>query len=410
MRGDIHVTRQEAGDLELLPNWEGSGEFNITENGSPTGKTKTNVQQMHGKGDENEARDTYEMWSESFAEAFEAMDTDLRMHPTIDCFCSGTTSVTVIKQGEDLVIGNVGDSRAVLATLSHDSTLEAIQLTVDLKPSVPKEAERILKCNGRVFALEDEPEVARVWLPFDDAPGLAMARAFGDFCLKDFGLISEPEVTHHKLSPNDQFVVLATDGVWDVLSNKEVVEVVSSAPTRATAARSLVETAVRAWRLKYPNSKVDDCAVVCLYLHPPKPRTGKWSFSRDPGPSEGEQKSTNGGESGKEIAQCEAYEGRTEDFKCAEDGSLGRSNTVRNASDPEILNDAEKERREDMDGGKASIPDGERPPLSKSIGDCLTADDDDEWSALEGVVRVNSLLTLPRFVKGDKRGGPSKPT
>ena len=75
------------------------------------------------------------------------------------------------------------------------------------------EAERILKCKGRVFALEDEPEVARVWLPYDDAPGLAMARAFGDFCLKDFGLIAVPEVTHRKLDPKDEFIVLATDGV-----------------------------------------------------------------------------------------------------------------------------------------------------------------------------------------------------
>ena len=41
------------------------------------------------------------------------------------------------------------------------------------------EAERIKRCKGRVFALQDEPEVPRVWLPFDDAPGLAMARDLG---------------------------------------------------------------------------------------------------------------------------------------------------------------------------------------------------------------------------------------
>lgn len=75
------------------------------------------------------------------------------------------------------------------------------------------EAERIKRCKGRVFALEDEPEVARVWLPHDDSPGLAMARAFGDFCLKDFGLIAVPEVTYTRLSEKDQFVVLASDGV-----------------------------------------------------------------------------------------------------------------------------------------------------------------------------------------------------
>ncbi|CAH9051354.1 unnamed protein product, partial [Cuscuta europaea] len=71
-----------------------------------------------------------------------------------------------------------------------------MQLIVDLKPNLPAEAERIEKCKGHVFALHDEPEVARVWLPNTDFPGLAMARAFGYFCLKDFGLISVPEVSY----------------------------------------------------------------------------------------------------------------------------------------------------------------------------------------------------------------------
>lgn len=75
------------------------------------------------------------------------------------------------------------------------------------------EAERIKRCKGRVFALQDEPEVPRVWLPFDDAPGLAMARAFGDFCLKEYGVISIPEFSHRQLTDRDQFIVIASDGV-----------------------------------------------------------------------------------------------------------------------------------------------------------------------------------------------------
>ena len=75
------------------------------------------------------------------------------------------------------------------------------------------EEERIKRYRGRVFALRNEPEVARVWLPNADSPGLAMARAFGDFILKDFGLISIPDVSHHRVTEKDEFVVLATDGV-----------------------------------------------------------------------------------------------------------------------------------------------------------------------------------------------------
>jgi len=63
------------------------------------------------------------------------------------------------------------------------------------------------------FWYSGEPEVTRVWLPNNDSPGLAMARAFGDFCLKDFGLISVPDVYYHRLTERDEFIILATDGV-----------------------------------------------------------------------------------------------------------------------------------------------------------------------------------------------------
>ena len=52
-----------------------------------------------------------------------------------------------------------------------------------------------------------------------------------------------------------------------MLSNKEVVKLVSSATDPSKAARQLIDRAVRAWRRKYPTSMVDDCAVVCLYLN-----------------------------------------------------------------------------------------------------------------------------------------------
>jgi len=203
----------------------------------------------------------------SFLKSFHVMDRDLKLHKNIDCFFSGTTAVAVIKQGHNLIIGNLGDSRAVLGTRDENDQLVAIQLTVDLKPNIPSEAQRIRQRRGRIFALPEEPEVARVWLPKYNSPGLAMARAFGDFCLKDHGVISMPDVSYHRITEKDEFIVLATDGVWDVLSNDEVVSIVSRATSRASAARFLVESAHRAWRTRFPTSKIDDCAVVCLFLN-----------------------------------------------------------------------------------------------------------------------------------------------
>uniref|UniRef100_M8BPM6 protein-serine/threonine phosphatase n=1 Tax=Aegilops tauschii TaxID=37682 RepID=M8BPM6_AEGTA len=181
----------------------------------------------------------------SFLRAFYVMDRDLKSHKNIDCLFSGTTAVTLIKQGQDLIIGNLGDSRAILATKDEDNHLFALQLTVDLKPSIPSEAARIRERKGRVFSLPNEPDVTRVWLPKYNSPGLAMARAFGDFCLKSYGVISVPDVSYHHITEKDEFVVLATDGVWDVLSNDDVVKIVSESTSEASAARLLVQTAHR---------------------------------------------------------------------------------------------------------------------------------------------------------------------
>lgn len=218
-------------------------------------------------------------------------------------------------QGEDLIIANLGDSRAVMGTVSEEGHLEAIQLTTDLKPSVPRknfvvcegwmipvnvvlircgfhdaeEAERIRKSNGRVFALEREPHIQRVWLPDEDFPGLAMARALGDFQLKNYGIISVPQVAHRRVTSRDLFIVLATDGVrslitvffspwslldgrlrvlkvWDALSNEEVVSIVWSTETNEDASKTLVEAARNAWKSKFPSAKVDDCTAACLFF------------------------------------------------------------------------------------------------------------------------------------------------
>lgn len=93
-----------------------------------------------------------------------------------------------------------------------------------------------------------------------------MSRAFGDFVLKDYGIIAVPDVSHRRLTPEDQFIVLATDGVWDVLSNDEVASIVWEAKSAEAAARTVTETAIATWGTKYPNAKIDDCTVVCLFF------------------------------------------------------------------------------------------------------------------------------------------------
>ncbi|KAI3979508.1 hypothetical protein MKX01_001700 [Papaver californicum] len=210
--------------------------------------------------------DYVENWSKACIVAYQAMEDELKSRENLECSCSGTTSVTVIKQGEDLIIANLGDSRAVLGTSSDNGEMMmAVQLTTDLKPSVLEEVERIRASNGRVFAHENEAHILRVWLPNEKYPGLAMTRAFGDFDLKDYGIIAIPQISHHHLNINDKFVVLASDGVWDVLSNDQVVAIMSTARPE-TAAKAVVDAAVVGWR-RYPHLKMDDVSVSCIFFH-----------------------------------------------------------------------------------------------------------------------------------------------
>ncbi|KAL9248991.1 putative protein phosphatase 2C 73 [Drosera capensis] len=208
----------------------------------------------------------FKIWKHSFIKTCAVIDQELKHHRRIDSYYSGTTALSIVRQGENVVIANVGDSRAVLATSSGDGSLVAIQLTIDFKPNLPQEAERIIQCNGRVYCLHDEPGVHRLWLPDDESPGLAMSRALGDHCVKDFGLISVPEVTHRTISSEDQFIVLASDGVWDVVSNQEAIQVVASASNRANSAKYLVEHAARAWKRKRCGIAMDDISAICLFL------------------------------------------------------------------------------------------------------------------------------------------------
>lgn len=150
-------------------------------------------------------------------------------------------------------------------------------------------------CKGRVFAMKAEPCNQRVWLPNQDIPGLAMSRAFGNFRLKEHGVIAVPEISQHRITSNDRFLVLATDGVdanviqiyievffqfneppwylksssqvWDMLSNDEVVSLIwSSGKKQAEAAKLVAEAAEAAWKKKLKSTKIDDITVICLFL------------------------------------------------------------------------------------------------------------------------------------------------
>ncbi|XP_065030784.1 probable protein phosphatase 2C 75 [Musa acuminata AAA Group] len=115
----------------------------------------------------------------------------------------GSTAVVALVGGGRLIVANCGDSRAVLSRGGR-----AVPLSDDHKPDRPDELARIEAAGGRVIYLNG----ARVY------GILAMSRALGDKYLKP-AVISEPEIRVVEITAADECLIIASDGLWDVLPN-----------------------------------------------------------------------------------------------------------------------------------------------------------------------------------------------
>ncbi|CAK7322733.1 unnamed protein product [Dovyalis caffra] len=141
----------------------------------------------------------------------------------------GSTAVTAILiNGEKLVVANVGDSRAVICKNGV-----AEQLSVDHEPSMEK---GMIESRGG-FVSYIPGDVPRV-----DGQ-LAVARAFGDKSLK-IHLSSEPDVVKQTIHDHTEFLILASDGIWKVMSNQEAVDSIKHIKDAHSAAKHLIEVAL----------------------------------------------------------------------------------------------------------------------------------------------------------------------
>jgi len=124
----------------------------------------------------------------------------------------GSTAVAMAVTPRRIVVGNAGDSRAVV----FDGP-RAVPLSIDCKPSRPDEQRRIEAAGGHVMHL-GVPRVNGI---------LAVSRAIGDAELKHV-VTSEPEVRSVRRTPSQWAAVLASDGLWDVLTADEVRAIVET--------------------------------------------------------------------------------------------------------------------------------------------------------------------------------------
>ena len=237
----------------------------------------------------------------------------------VNCSLSGTTAIFALLQKGEIHLASLGDSRAVLGTSvvpvpavavesQHSfnadllsrirairdvirSDVKAAPLTKDQKPDDSEELPRILASGGEVRKcftdLGTEAGPQRVWRPNEPYPGLAMARSLGDTIAHTLGVSATPALTRIATRTSiDKFVVLASDGVWDVMESQEVCAFIDQHRSSAASdkprspgtvrasevpvAQLLCEEARTRWLsvIEAEDAVVDDISCIVLELTP----------------------------------------------------------------------------------------------------------------------------------------------
>lgn len=217
---------------------------------------KNIMQQFRQKQVQPASRD--EKLRGAIKEAFVQTDKEiLSMSERKGCQLVGSTCVSALLHGNPklgtalrLVVANLGDSRAVLCRAGV-----AVPVSEDHKPARMDEKKRVERAGGLVLQIRGVPRLAAPTNPNSmnksarrEYQGLAMTRSFGDMYFKQPSAlaIAEPEVQVLNLSDKDLFAVLATDGIFDVMSNQEVVDMaLRQWEDPAEAAKTIVRAAYK---------------------------------------------------------------------------------------------------------------------------------------------------------------------
>ncbi|GMH07365.1 hypothetical protein Nepgr_009205 [Nepenthes gracilis] len=160
----------------------------------------------------------------------------------------GSCCVTALIRNGNLVVSNAGDCRAVL---SRGGVAEA--LTTDHRPSREDEKYRIQAMGGYVDCFNG------VWRI---QGSLAVSRGIGDRHFKQW-VIAEPDTQVHRITADYEFLILASDGLWDKVTNQEAVDVAHplcvgiSKPEPVAACKKLMD-------LSISRGSADDISVMLI--------------------------------------------------------------------------------------------------------------------------------------------------
>ena len=187
---------------------------------------------------------------------------------SIDANFSGTTCVMVFQIGDKLICSNIGDSRAIMVKGEKGKTI--IELSLDQKPSDPEEKKRIELAGGEIAQFEEDGEKSgpfRVWAKGKAYPGIAMSRSIGDYIATSLGVIPEPICIEDTIDKDTKFIIIASDGLWEFISNKKAANIVLPFYEKNDpdgACKALIKESIEWWNKE--DIVVDDITVVVAFF------------------------------------------------------------------------------------------------------------------------------------------------
>eukprot|EP00002_Diphylleia_rotans_P036829 TRINITY_DN816_c0_g1_i1.p1 TRINITY_DN816_c0_g1~~TRINITY_DN816_c0_g1_i1.p1 ORF type:complete len:238 (-),score=52.43 TRINITY_DN816_c0_g1_i1:317-1030(-) len=154
---------------------------------------------------------------------------------------SGSTSSTILIDEQNIYVANAGDSRAVICR-----TNGVERITIDHKPYNPDEHTRIRAAGGLVT---DDGRISGV---------LAVSRSFGDLHLQPF-VSPEPYVQQFQRSVDDEWLVVASDGLWDAVADSQIGDIIRTCESPREAAVKLKDMA-------FQGESTDNISVIAIKL------------------------------------------------------------------------------------------------------------------------------------------------
>jgi serine/threonine protein phosphatase PrpC/serine/threonine protein kinase len=209
---------------------------------------------------------------------------NLKKTQSIQSTLSGTTAISVFMRDGVLYVSNVGDSRAICVS-KKDGKLIIKPLSDDQTPYRKDERDRVRKTGARVMSMDQIDGLApinddswgdirlgeeidesgdppRVWHATEQYPGCAFTRSIGDLVAKNLGVTPEPEILERKMEITDKYYVLASDGVFEFITNKSVGEIVNGIDDPLEACREITHMAYDLWLAN--EVRTDDITIIIL--------------------------------------------------------------------------------------------------------------------------------------------------